>query len=139
SLYPYVMAVAPNYYPGGKIITTEEYVEDKLGYYWCDVDQTNLNVCLIARKDKDGNNWEVPIQEDVYLSTVMIEYLKNAGATVITKKGVYFTKKYKGSEVFKFVLDIMKLKNYQDGLKELKSPEYNSALRETYKLIINIQ
>ncbi len=139
SLYPYVMAIAPNYYPGGDIIQTTEYVSDKLGYYWCSIDQSNLNVNIVARKDKEGNNWEETIQDHVFISTPIIEYLKKNNCRVVIKEGIYFTEKIKGCELFKFILDIMKLKNEQDKLKEVKDPKYNSSLRETYKLIINIQ
>ena len=43
SLYPYVMSVAPVYYPCGKMVNTNKYMgADVIGFYYCDIDQSNL-------------------------------------------------------------------------------------------------
>ena len=43
SEYPYVMSVMEGgYYPCGSIVETDQYVEDKIGFYYCDIDQSIL-------------------------------------------------------------------------------------------------
>ncbi len=141
SLYPYSMCVAPVYYPTGKIIEVDTYAdkpEDLIGYFYCDIDQTNMSVNIMAEKSKLGNNWEANIINNVFISSIMIDYLKKCGANVNTRNGIYFTGKKKGCKLFEFLLEVMKLKNIQDTLKENNSPDYNQVMREIYKLILNI-
>jgi hypothetical protein len=144
SLYPYVMAVAPNFYPAGEIIPTEKYERNKLGFYFCDIDQTNIknNINLCPLKSKDGNIWErkpeVIKQDNVLISTVLMNTLKRNGAKVVPKNGFYFSSMVKGCELFSMILNLMKLKNGEDIKKKLKDETYNPAAREVYKLLSNI-
>lgn len=67
----------------------------------------------------------------------MIGLLKKFKCKVVIKNGFIFENKMKSCDMFGFLLDFMKEKNIQDGLKKDKSENYNSALRETYKLLMN--
>jgi len=142
SLYPYVMSVAPVYYPCGDKIYTDVYVEDKIGFYYCDIDQSNLRDVnlpkIYAKKTKIENDWgHEEVLEDYLISNVMIDLLKKYGCKVVIKKGFYFTDKMKSCEMFDFLLDFMKAKNCEDTKKKEKDNTYNSALRETLKLLMN--
>jgi hypothetical protein len=143
SLYPYVMSVAPVYYPCGKMINTDKYMgPDTIGFYYCDIDQSNLRASnlpkIYARKTAIENDWghEV-VLENYLISNVMIELLKKYNCGVVIKNGFYFTEKKKSCDMFDFLLDFMKAKNEQDTKKKNKDDTYNSALRETLKLLMN--
>lgn len=149
SLYPYVMAIYngfegdQGYYPAGDIKEVDEYQgDDILGFYYCDIDQSNLksqNLPLIyAEKTGSENKWDTENVLDNYLiSNVMIKLLLENRCKVNIKKGFIFTQKIKGCELFKFILDFMDIKNQQDILKESKDANYNPVLRETVKLLMN--
>ena len=143
SLYPYVMSVAPVYYPCGKLITTDEYIgDDVLGFYYCDIDQSNLKAInlpkIYARKTEIENDWNYDgVLEDYLVSNVIIGLLKKFNCKVVIKNGFYFTEKKKSCDMFDFLLDFMKAKNEQDTLNKKKDDAYNPALRETLKLLMN--
>lgn len=134
--------IAPVYYPCGDKVYTDVYVEDKIGFYYCDIDQSNLRNMnlpkIYAKKTKIENDWgHEEVLEDYLISNVMIDLLKKYGCKVVIKKGFYFTDKMKSCEMFDFLLDFMKAKNEQDTKKKFKDETYNSALRETLKLLMN--
>ena len=154
SMYPFVMAVLKDaYYPCGEIKETEKYVKDKIGFYYCDIDQSNLkekNLPNIYPKknynikadgsegELIGNDWDTEeVLKDYMISTKMIEQLKKYGCGVVIKKGIYFEDKIKGCELFEFILEFMMKKNEQDINKKTKPELYNSALRETLKILMN--
>ena len=143
SLYPYVMSVAPVYYPCGKLITTDKYMgDDVLGFYYCDIDQSNLKAMnlpkIYARKTDIENNWDYDgVLENYLISNVIIGLLKKFNCKVVIKNGFYFTEKKKSCDMFDFLLDFMKAKNDQDTLNKKKDDAYNPALRETLKLLMN--
>lgn len=154
SLYPFIMAVfGGGWFPCGTKTLTEKYVKDKIGFYYCDIDQTNLkNKNLpniypekVFTKKADGsegvlegNDWSSNnILKDYLISNVMIEQLLKNGCKVDIKNGFYFSDKVRGCDLFEFILVFMKKKNEQDALKKSKSDLYNSALRETLKLLMN--
>ena len=144
SLYPYVMAVLDCYYPTGKeIIKVDEYKgDDVIGFYYCDIDQSILKTKnlpnIYAKKSAIENNWGYDgILENYLISNVMIGLLKQHGCSVVIKNGFVFPEKRKSCEMFDFLLDFMKAKNDQDTLKSKKDETYNSALRETLKLLMN--
>jgi hypothetical protein len=143
SLYPYVMSVAPVYYPCGKMIQTDKYMgSDVMGFYYCDIDQSNLKGLnlpkIYAKKTEIENDWgHNEILVDYLISNVMIELLKKFNCGLVIKKGFYFTEKKKSCDMFDFLLDFMKAKNEQDTKKKVKDDSYNPALRETLKLLMN--
>ena len=143
SLYPYVMCIAPVYYPCGEKINTNDYMgDDVIGFYYCDIDQSNLRAMnlpkIYAKKTAIENDWgHDEVLEDYLISNVMIKLLRKFDCKVEIKKGFYFTEKRKSCEMFDFLLDFMKGKNDQDTKKANKDPTYNSALRETLKLLMN--
>ena len=144
SLYPYVMAVLNCYYPCGKtLIDVDEYKgDDVIGFYYCDIDQSNLRSMnlpnIYAHKTKIENDWSYTgILENYLISNVMIGLLRKYGCKVEIKNGFVFPDKKKSCDMFDFLLDFMKAKNEQDTLKKNKDSNYNSALRETLKLLMN--
>ena len=154
SMYPFVMAVLKGaYYPCGEIIGVDEYVKDKIGFYYCDIDQSNLKENnlpnIYPKKDYAikadgtqgeliGNDWATTeILKDYMISSVMIEQLQKYGCGVIIKKGIIFTDKMRGCDLFEFILEFMMKKNEQDIYKKTKNGLYNGALRETIKLCVN--
>lgn len=144
SLYPYVMAVLNCYYPcGDKTIPVNKYQgDDKIGFYYCDIDQSCLALKNIpniyAKKSAIENDWAYKgVLENYLISNVMIGLLRKFGCSVVIKKGFVFPEQKKSCEMFGFLLDIMKAKNEQDTYSK-KNPElYNPALRETCKLLMN--
>ena len=154
SMYPFVMAVMKDaYYPCGELHETDKFIQNKMGWYYCDIDQSNLikkNLPLIIAKKvftkkKDGsegalegNDWDTKeILKDYYISSVQIAQLKKYGCEVTIKNGIYFSDKVRGCDLFEFILEFMNKKNEQDGFKKTKDANYNSALRETLKLLSN--
>jgi len=142
SLYPYVMAILNCYYPCGKeTIKVDEYKgDDVLGFYYCDIDQSILKTKnlpnIYAKKSKIENDWGYDgIIENYLISNVMIGLLRKYGCKVVIRNGFIFPEKKKSCDMFDFLLDFMKAKNEQDGLKGKDG--YNSALRETLKLLMN--
>ena len=143
SLYPYSMAIAPIDYPTGELVLTGEYMgADVIGFYYCDIDQSNLKARnlpkIYAKKTKIENNWDhEEVLENYLISSVMIELLLKYECKVVIKNGFYFTDKKKSCDMFDFLLDFMKGKNEQDTKKKNKDVSYNPALRETLKLLMN--
>lgn len=153
SAYPYSMCINKVFYPYGQIIRTDKYVEGKIGFYYCDIDQSNLKLKNLPNivpkknfmKNKKGeiigcesNDWGTnEILNDYLISTPIIEQLKKYECKVIVKEGFYFMNKIKSCSLFEFILEFMKQKNEQDKLKREKSPLYNPALREVNKLSPN--
>lgn len=146
SLYPYVMSVLDCYYPAGEIKDVVGWEGDRLGFYYCDIDQRCLKdknlPNIYAYKTGVENQWDYKgVIENYLLSNVMIQLLLDFGCDVKIRNGFVFTEQIKSCEMFKFLLDIMKAKNEQDGYKDSKDEEqqelYNPALRETMKLLMN--
>ena len=148
SLYPFVMSVLNCYYPcGDEIVEVTEYKgDDEIGFYYCDIDQSCLKSKnlpnIYAEKLPMENDWATDkILENYLISNVMIGLLREYGCSVVVKKGFTFPSKMKSCEMFEFLLEFMQSKNYQDleSKKEKKGldNEYNPALRETYKLLMN--
>jgi hypothetical protein len=142
SLYPYVLSILNVYYPYGKITRTSTYVKNKIGFYYCDVDQSNLKKNnlpnIYAEKTKTENKWDSDKKLDGYLlSTVMIKLLQDFNCKVDIKHGFYWEQKAKSCDMFGFLTEFMKKKNEQDVLKGKKDEKYNAVLRETLKLLMN--
>lgn len=144
SLYPYIMGVHDCYYPTGEIVETTEYIssDDKIGFYYCNIDQSNLkaeNLPLIyPEKTEIENNWaHDKILKNYLISNVMIDLLLKYNCKVEILNGFYFTDKMKSCQMFDFINNIMKSKNEQDELKQRNDVKYNPALRETNKLLMN--
>ena len=143
SLYPYVMSVLDVYYPCGEINDVEAYMgDDTLGFYYCDIDQSELKKNnlpnIYAYKTGVENVWNYEgVIENYLLSNVMIGLLRKYNCNVVIRKGFVFTEKKKSCDMFRFLLDIMKAKNEQDTLKSVGDETYNPALRETHKLLMN--
>jgi len=144
SLYPYIMFINPAYYPAGEVEEVEEYQgKDLLGFYYCDIDQRALKLHnlpnIYAEKTETENKWDSQeILKDYLITNITIELLKkyeNIGVKCVVKKGFVFTEKIRGFDLFNFLAPLMEIKNKQDNLKN--KPEYNPALRECVKLLMN--
>jgi len=148
SLYPYVMAVHNCYYPcGDEIVMVNDYLgDDEIGFYYCDIDQSCLKdknlPNIYAKKSETENDWSYDgVLENYLISNVMIGLLRENGCNVVVKEGFVFQNKMKSCEMFGFLLEMMKAKNFQDleskKEKKCEANSYNPALRETLKLLMN--
>lgn len=138
SAYPYQMFVNKNYYPSGIIIETKKYVDGKLGYYYCDIDQSKLKVKIQCEKLDDGSNdWQTKNKLiNYFLNTKKIDSLIKEGAKVVIKNGIYFTDEIRGYDLFLPLVNIMKIKSQED-LNKINNPTiYNPCLREIAKLMM---
>jgi hypothetical protein len=143
SLYPYVMSIHNCYYPCGKIERVSSYKgADTIGFYYCDIDQSCLKdknlPNIYAYKTEISNEWDYEgVIGNYLLSNIMIELLLKYGCKVDIRNGFIFSDKKKSCDMFDFLLDFMKAKNEQDTFNKQKNPNYNPALRETLKLLMN--
>jgi len=147
SLYPFVMAILNCFYPCGEVEKTQKYMGDNhIGFYYCDIDQSNLAAMdlplIYPEKTKFENKWDHQIVlKDYLISNVMIKLLLDHGCKVTIKHGFFFTDKQRSCDMFTFLLKMMGAKNKQDTFKASKKSEetaqYNPALRETLKLLMN--
>jgi hypothetical protein len=146
SLYPTTMSGAKSelmpealmygFYPIGEEIETTEYKEGKLGVYNVIIKrQPTPNIIPYREKDKP-HNWKFEGEFTSIISNVSIELIRYYGGEVDVLDGYYYEDSTR--EMFKsFLSPIILEKSAQDGLKERKSPDYNPAMRETSKLIMN--
>lgn len=164
SLYPYICAVYPAYFPtGAKVqvdfekvggLSNQDYLKsefaDKIGFFICDADQrileTKGKVSIYPKKKRSNtgvcleNLWDMEScgeLERVCLSSVVIKQMIDNGCDVRLYSGYYFEEKIKGCELFPFVLEFMKGKNEQDTWKKEGDERYNASLRAAYKLFPN--
>ena len=74
------------------------YKKDKIGFYYCDIDQSNLKKSnlpnIYAFKTEIENNWGTnEILKDYLISNVMIDLLLKYNCKVTIKKGFYSLKR----------------------------------------------
>jgi len=148
SLYPYVLAVKDVYYPHGEVIEVNEFQGfDTIGFYWVSFNQEDLESknlpSIYALKTGIRNEWDYKGEIKQYLlSNVILQLFQDYGVAYtldspVHYAGFVFSEKSKSCEMFRFLLEIMKKKNEQDGYKTTAKHLYNSALRETLKLLMN--
>lgn len=153
SLYPYILLIHKCYFPTGDVVyvnnweTFKEICKKKndnniLGHFYVSkLDQSKLgNLILYPGKSIDGNDWDFKGEiQNKCLSSVMIKKLLKEGLIIgkdiIINEGFYYSGKCKNYEMFKPLLELMKLKNIQDMLS---SDKRNTTLRQTYKDVLNI-
>ena len=147
----------------GKIKKANKYYPptDKLGFWYCDVDQSALKrnnlPNIYAEKTGTENNWGSENKLEKYLlSNITIDLLLSykdigvkvkiydkidnideSGNKIGEKHSFYFTDKIKSIDMFGFIAEFMREKNQQDTYKSLKDESYNPALREVLKLGMN--
>lgn len=141
SLYPYVML--NRYYPYGEIISCsyEECVlRDLIGFFWCTIDQSNLRVNVLPKRPPKGSadslDWNYKGEMKMFISTIDIACLKDAGArvSVDATNSIVFSQKIHGSVLFKCQDEFKKIKENEDAKPK---GERNGALREMSKLFLN--
>ena len=152
SLYPYICCIANNYFPSGdmsigKIVDDilPPNIDDKIRFYSVKcVHQSHLPIKILAQKGS-FNDWNAPVvrgtQDDgcMLLSNIMVNYLiENNCKIEFGDKYYEFSEKVKNTDIFGWMLPLMKLKNEQDMYKKTKDPIYNEVERGAYKLIMNI-
>lgn len=142
SMYPFVMMIYNVFYPTGDIKLTKKYKPNKIGFYYCDVDQRPLRKqkipMILCEKTNKQNNWDTTIiLKDYLISSVKIEQLLKYKANVTIKHGFYFDTKIKSYKMFKPLIPLMQLKNIEDS-KKTTDQKYNNVLRETLKAMMNV-
>jgi len=137
SLYPTVMT-KDYFYPCGKCIETSKYIEGPLGIYRCtNINQSSLKFPIIPIKSEDILNWNnTKLIKEQYLTTIDMSELKKYGCTFTINEGIYWTEK--DNKYFgEYIKILYKLKQDQDLLKYKKAIEYNPALRQYDKILMN--
>jgi hypothetical protein len=142
SLYPFVMEGGNEQlkykceYPAGDIVYTDEYVENKLGFYYCDIlEQPEKNIIPLRTKGHPLNWKHKGVIKNISLCSVDIELIRKYGKIEI-HNGIYFTEK--SDKVFIDYIQFFKNeKNRQDELKKNKDQNYNPSLRSISKLYLN--
>ena len=150
SLYPYVMSVAPVYYPFGTVTETgpgERHPAGLLGFYRVNVDQTALlfrnlpNIVAYKIRNSAGipykNDWRANRVLDIWVGSPIFELLLEYQVDVEILEGFYYSHKMKSCEMFGCLVELMKEKNRQDQLKASRDPNYNPAMRQMCKLRSN--
>jgi hypothetical protein len=150
SLYPFVMKggdVNLNfecYYPDplSKMMYTNEYKEDKEGFYFIDIIKQPIKNIIPLRSKEEPLNWEYDKEiKNIVATAVDIRMLKKYGADIIIYNGVYWEGKTK--EIFKDYVELFEQeKKKQDHYKDTETEatidkKYNPSLREATKLFIN--
>lgn len=134
SLYPYVMLNRK--FPIGKEISTAVYVKDKCGIYLCEVENRGDMYNVIPyRADGESLQWNHKGRFEANLTSVDIETLWRHGHHCVVKYGYYWVNSV--DDMFDCLEEIKQAKSRQDFLKKTSSPEYNPALRQIYKLLLN--
>jgi hypothetical protein len=129
------MAIAQSWFPCGELIhygAQDIPNKDKIGFYRINLDQRKLKQLnlpnLVALKDDTGNNWASGVVEGCVVGNKMLELIELYDLEFEMLEFWQYSDKIEGYKLFGWVLDFMKLKNEQDTLSTLKSPEYNAAL-----------
>jgi len=143
SLYPTVclaMGFGDEVFPIGTPAWTGEYVEGKCGIYNVHItSQDDGKPNVIPRRDADDTkplDWRFKGEFDTVLTSVDIEMLRLNGAEFTVGDG-YVWEESSGDLFKRYFTPIAAEKNRQDALKIAKSGEYNAALRECCKLLMN--
>lgn len=143
SLYPYVMM--NRYYPIGECKYTSKYRTDKLGIYHIKIiKQPFMKIIPNRDKKKKSLDWEFDGEITKRLTSVEIECLKRHGATIeflpwiknSKTIGIYWDK-YSDTLFNKFFEPLKAEKTKQDELCAKGHKDYNPALRNICKLLLN--
>lgn len=142
SLYPYVML--NRFYPVGEYKYTSKYRSDKLGIYTVKISK-QPDIKIIPNRSTEPNavlDWDYDGKITKTLTSTEIECLKRHGAEFkfLTDEdgniGIYW--KESVSDLFTdFFKPIEEEKTRQDKLKDTKDKEYNPAMRNITKLLLN--
>lgn len=134
SLYPYVML--NRHYPINKIIQTDKYINDKLGIYNVKIiKQPSKNI--IPFRNTDGSlDWEYEGKIKTELTSIEIECILRHGGEVKIYDGIYWNNST--DKLFeKYFEKIKEEKTKQDLLNKQQDVNYNPALRNIAKLLLN--
>lgn len=160
SLYPYVMAIAPVYYPVGdhklyKLNWSPDEVEEKfssitrLGLFRVAVDQSVLVTrglpMILANKvpvnplnlASSRNDWHSPVVNDTWITGKEVEVLLANDCRIAINDALLWDEKIKSVDLFHEIGELMHAKNEQDTFKATKDPRYNVAIRQGSKLAQN--
>lgn len=142
SLYPYVML--NRFYPSGEYKYTSKYRSDKLGIYTVEITKQPEIKIIPNRGTETGAvlDWDYDGKITKTLTSTEIECLKRHGAEfefLSDEKGnigIYW--KEAVNDLFtNFFEPIKQEKTRQDILKAKKNKEYNPAMRNITKLLLN--
>ncbi len=146
SLYPTVMYAQNAHlfderlhygrFPTSEPVKTYSYVEGKLGVYNVTVKKQPTPRIVPRRERGAPLDWGYDYPFDCVLASCSIELIRLRGGEVETRDGYYF--EHDTRDLFKsFLQPLFEEKDRQDTLKAAGSPDYNAALREVVKLLMN--
>ena len=140
SLYPYIML--NRYFPIGECEEVDKYTNEYLGVYRVKVlEQPKIKIKPL--RNEDELDWDYEGEIDTYMTSIEIECLKRHGGKLKFRKlhdsdNIGIIWKNSSNEVFNSFLEPIKAeKTRQDILAKQKSPEYNPAMRNITKLLLN--
>jgi hypothetical protein len=126
------------YFPTGEYKKTPTYVPGKIGSYRVRVIRQPEKNILPRRSDKAGDplDWKHEGEFETYTTSCSIELIRAYGGEVEVFEGYYWEES--SNILFTGFIDrIFAIKQEQDRLKKIGSPDYNPALRECAKLLLN--
>ncbi|KAJ2618585.1 hypothetical protein GGI26_006486 [Coemansia sp. RSA 1358] len=134
SLYPYVML--NNVFPLGDSQFTEEYEQNKIGVYKIKI-MTQPQIKIMPQRDEKTAKLDWNKQQISTCATSQdIDTLKKHGCEVKVKYGFYWDEDI--DRLFQSYFEpLVEEKKKQDELKDQGSDEYNPAVRELCKLLMN--
>lgn len=150
----YPTALMNMHIPAGKSMWVRKYEPAMHGFYevrrlrFANDDGRRKRFRPIAYKGKNGESldwkhqWSEPktSDESIHVDSQMLEYLIDECGLVSFEvvEGLVSKQCLKGEALFgRYVSPLYREKARQDALKELSSPEYNVAMREACKLLLN--
>ncbi|PIA12559.1 hypothetical protein COEREDRAFT_90175 [Coemansia reversa NRRL 1564] len=139
SLYPYVML--NRHFPIGMPLDTTTYIKDKIGVYKVIVYkqcEEKHNIVPLRNEKTHRLDWNWKGEIECVLCSVDIECLKRHGAQITIRNGIYWEENTNSlfDQYFKpLIMEKQKQDIYRDSA--CTQSQYNPAIRETCKLLMN--
>lgn len=127
-------------FPVGKATDTKEFVSGKPGFYEVLIHSQPSPAIIPIRAKGVPLDWTagaiVDEKSPAVITSTEVELIRAHGGNVEVLRGRYWEKSTPNLFIAYFE-KLVSEKNRQDALKENKSPDYNPALREMCKLLMN--
>ena len=115
SLYPYAMSRAENFYPCGESSWVQQRDVSKLGFYEVRVQQKEGVMNVLPFRDFEHPeiplDWKFKGEYITFCSSIDVDVLQRAGHYVEVVRGLEFSDKLSGSQLFQFLDVFAKVKN----------------------------
>lgn len=135
SLYPFVMINCD--FPTGPCFYSRQWHQDRecIGIYRTRILSQKPNMVVIPRRtDEESLDWDYTGPQNVILTTIDLQTLKEAGASFQVGDGYAWASK---GRIFEVIAKLARKKTELDEQKARGDPDYNPALRALCKLLMN--